>query len=86
MPVGWDTELSDDYEWVPLRLPPEVTRVNSQPRYSASMDSRVEALIRVTSGGKRKGAHSYSSDSSVSQPTGILPCRAAVNVGPPHAR
>ena len=23
MPVGWDTELSDEYEWAPLRLPPD---------------------------------------------------------------
>lgn len=34
------------------------------------MDSRVEALSLVTSGGKRNGAHSYSSDMSVSQPAG----------------
>lgn len=34
------------------------TRVNSQPRYSASMDSRIDALSRVTSGGSRNGTHS----------------------------
>ena len=51
------------------------------------MDSRVEALSLVTSGGRRNGAHSYSSDISVSQPAGNRPCRAAVNVGPsPRAR
>ena len=45
------------------------------------MDNRVEALSLVTSGGRRNGAHSYSSDNSVSQPVGSLPRRAAVNVG-----
>ena len=34
------------------------TRVNSQPRYSASMDNRVDADSRVTSGGSRSGTHS----------------------------
>lgn len=34
------------------------------------MDSRVDALTLVTSGGRRNGAHSYSSDISESQPVG----------------
>ena len=34
------------------------TRVSSHPRYSASIDSRVDALIRVRSGGSRSGIHS----------------------------
>ena len=46
------------------------------------MDNRVEALSLVTSGGRRNGAHSYSSDNSVSQPAGSRPFRAAVNAGP----
>ena len=51
------------------------------------MDSRVEALSLVTSGGRRNGAHSYSSDISVSQPAGNRPRRAVVNVAPlPHVR
>ena len=56
MPEGWDNDLSDEYEWIPLRLPPDLTRVSSHPRYSASIDSRVEALIRVrlyTDGSRR---------------------------------
>ena len=47
------------------------TLVSSQPRYSASMDSRVDALMRVRSGGSRSGTHSYSSDRSASQPGGM---------------
>lgn len=31
MPAAWETDLatdlSGDYEWIPLRLPPELTRV-----------------------------------------------------------
>ena len=34
------------------------TRVSSHPRYSASMDNRVDALIRVRSGGSRNGIQS----------------------------
>ena len=26
--AGWDVDESDDYEWVPLRLPPDVTRLS----------------------------------------------------------
>ena len=29
MPASWEGELSDDYEWVPLRLPPDVSRKNA---------------------------------------------------------
>jgi hypothetical protein len=50
------------------------------------MDNRVDALTRVTSGGRRSGAHSYSSDISVSQPAGRRLRRAAVNACPPRAR
>jgi hypothetical protein len=50
------------------------------------MDSRVDALSLVTSGGSRNGTHSYSSDISVSQPAGSRLRRGAVNGYPPHAR
>src|SRR4029453_1694488 len=28
MPQGWDNDLSDEYEWIPLRLPPDLTRIS----------------------------------------------------------
>src|SRR5882757_9029632 len=65
------------------RLLPSVysrTRVSSHPRYSASIDNRVDALILVKSGGSRRGIHSYSSDRSLSQPSGIRPRCIAVTV------
>ena len=38
MPQGWEevvkADLSDDYEWVPLRLPPDVTRLSASTRLS----------------------------------------------------
>ncbi|MGA8328287.1 MAG: DUF5703 family protein [Mycobacterium sp.] len=56
MPAGWDTELSDDYEWVPLRLPPEVTRVSASTRLSIEAEYRGWELTRVrlyTDGSRR---------------------------------
>jgi len=56
MPVGWDTELSDEYEWVPLRLPPEVTRVSASTRLSIEAEYRGWELTRVrlyTDGSRR---------------------------------
>ena len=46
------------------------------------MDSRVDALSLVTSGGRRNGTHSYSSDISVSQPAGSRLRRGAVTASP----
>ncbi len=40
MPVGWDAELSDEYEWAPLRLPPEVTRISASTRLSIEAEYR----------------------------------------------
>jgi hypothetical protein len=54
--VGWDTEMSDEYEWVPLRLPPEVTRVNASTRLSIEAEYRGWELTRVrlyTDGSRR---------------------------------
>ena len=45
---------------------------------AASIDNRVDALMRVRSGGRRSGIHSYSSDRSPSQPGGIRPRCIAV--------
>ncbi|OBI13148.1 MULTISPECIES: DUF5703 family protein [unclassified Mycobacterium] len=56
LPAGWDTELSDEYEWVPLRLPPEVTRVSASIRLSIEAEYRGWELTRVrlyTDGSRR---------------------------------
>ena len=47
MPPGWDVDLSDDYEWVPLRLPPDVTRVTASTRLSIEAEYRGWELTRV---------------------------------------
>jgi hypothetical protein len=46
-PKGWDVDLSDDYEWVPLRLPPDVTRVSASTRLSIEAEYRGWELTRV---------------------------------------
>ncbi|BBZ43909.1 DUF5703 family protein [Mycobacterium parmense] len=56
LPAGWDTEMSDDYEWVPLRLPPEVTRLSASIRLSIEAEYRGWELTRVrlyTDGSRR---------------------------------
>jgi Family of unknown function (DUF5703) len=56
LPVGWDTELSDEYEWAPLRLPPEVTRLSASTRLSIEAEYRGWELTRVrvyTDGSRR---------------------------------
>ena len=56
MPVGWESDLSDDYEWVPLRLPPDVTRVSASTRLSIEAEYRGWELTRVrlyTDGSRR---------------------------------
>ena len=56
LPAGWDTEMSDEYEWVPLRLPPEVTRVSASTRLSIEAEYRGWELSRVrlyTDGSRR---------------------------------
>ena len=56
LPVGWETELSDDYEWIPLRLPPEVTRISASTRLSIEAEYRGWELTRVrlyTDGSRR---------------------------------
>jgi Family of unknown function (DUF5703) len=47
MPKGWDTDLSEDYEWVPLRLPPDVTRLSASTRLSIEAEYRGWELTRV---------------------------------------
>ncbi len=56
MPASWSANLSDDYEWIPLRLPPEVTRVSASTRLSIEAEYRGWELTRVrlyTDGSRR---------------------------------
>jgi Family of unknown function (DUF5703) len=56
MPAGWESDLSDDYEWIPLRLPPDVTRVSASTRLSIEAEYRGWELTRVrlyTDGSRR---------------------------------
>jgi Family of unknown function (DUF5703) len=56
MPAGWESDLSDEYEWVPLRLPPDVTRLSASTRLSIEAEYRGWELTRVrlyTDGSRR---------------------------------
>lgn len=56
LPAGWEQDLSDDYDWVPLRLPPEVTRISASTRLSIEAEYRGWELTRVrmyTDGSRR---------------------------------
>jgi hypothetical protein len=60
MPEGWAdviaADLSDDYEWIPLRLPPDLTRINASTRLSIEAKYRGWELTRVrlyTDGSRR---------------------------------
>ncbi|WP_193047603.1 DUF5703 family protein [Mycolicibacterium baixiangningiae] len=59
MPAAWDkvvAEASDDWEWVPLRLPPDVTRISASIRLSIEAEYRGWELTRVrayTDGSRR---------------------------------
>ncbi len=56
LPAAWEADLSDDYEWVPLRLPPDVTRVSASIRLSIEAEYRGWELTRVrlyTDGSRR---------------------------------
>jgi hypothetical protein len=56
MPAAWEVELSDDYEWIPLRLPPDVTRISASTRLSIEAEYRGWELTRVrlyTDGSRR---------------------------------
>lgn len=56
MPAAWAEDLSDDYEWIPLRLPPEVTRLSASIRLSIEAEYRGWELTRVrlyTDGSRR---------------------------------
>lgn len=56
LPASWESELSDDYEWIPLRLPPEVTRIGASTRLAIEAEYRGWELTRVrlyTDGSRR---------------------------------
>ena len=56
LPPAWDSDMSDEYEWVPLRLPPEVTRLSASTRLSIEAEYRGWELTRVrlyTDGSRR---------------------------------
>lgn len=56
LPAGWDTDLSEEYEWIPLRLPPEITRIGASTRLSIEAEYRGWELTRVrlyTDGSRR---------------------------------
>lgn len=56
MPAAWEASLSDEYEWIPLRLPPDVTRISASTRLSIEAEYRGWELTRVrlyTDGSRR---------------------------------
>ncbi|NNH69133.1 dihydroorotate dehydrogenase [Nocardia uniformis] len=55
LPAGWE-DTSDEYEYVPLRLPPDVTRVTASMRLAISAEFGGWELSRVrayTDGSRR---------------------------------
>ena len=56
LPAGWESGISDDYEYVPLRLPPDVTRVTASMRLAIQAEFGGWDLSRVrlyTDGSRR---------------------------------
>ena len=56
MPAAWEADLSDEYEWIPLRLPPDLTRISASTRLSIEAEYRGWELTRVrlyTDGSRR---------------------------------
>lgn len=60
MPPGWDKVVAEDrpeeYDWIPLRLPPDVTRISASIRLSIEAEYRGWELTRVrayTDGSRR---------------------------------
>jgi len=60
MPAAWNADLSEDpagdFEWIPLRLPPDVTRITASTRLSIEAEYRGWELRRVrlyTDGSRR---------------------------------
>lgn len=56
LPASWAAALSDEYEWIPLRLPPDMTRLTASTRLSIEAEYRGWELTRVrlyTDGSRR---------------------------------
>ena len=56
LPAGWESGITDDYEYVPLRLPPDVTRVTASMRLAIQAEFGGWELSRVrlyTDGSRR---------------------------------
>lgn len=56
MPAGWEVSASDDWEYVPLKLPPDVTRVTASMRLAIQAEFGGWELSRVrlyTDGSRR---------------------------------
>jgi hypothetical protein len=74
MPAAWDkvvAEASDEWEWVPLRLPPDVTRVSASIRLSIEAEYRGWELTRVrayTDGSRRVLLRRRKTTSTAGQP------------------
>ncbi|OAT67264.1 dihydroorotate dehydrogenase [Mycobacteroides immunogenum] len=55
-PTGWESEPDDDYDYYPLRLPPEITRITASLRLSIQAEFGGWELTRVrlyTDGSRR---------------------------------
>ncbi|TDZ79811.1 hypothetical protein DE4585_03560 [Mycobacteroides salmoniphilum] len=55
-PVGWESEPDDEYDYYPLRLPPEITRITASLRLSIQAEFGGWELTRVrvyTDGSRR---------------------------------
>ncbi|MUM18681.1 dihydroorotate dehydrogenase [Mycobacterium sp. CBMA271] len=55
-PVGWETGPDDDYDYYPLRLPPEITRITASIRLAIQAEFGGWELTRVrlyTDGSRR---------------------------------
>jgi hypothetical protein len=71
MPAAWEAALSDDYEWIPLRLPPDVTRLSASIRLSIEAEYRGWELTRVrlyTDGSRRVLLRRRKTHHTVDQP------------------
>ena len=71
LPVDWDTS-NDDFEYVPLRLPPDVSRVSASMRLAISAEFHGWELSRVRlypDGSRRVLLRRRKTDRHVPEPT-----------------
>lgn len=75
MPAGWVSDLSEEYEWVPLRLPPDVTRLSASTRLSIEAEYRGWELCKVrlyTDGSRRILLRRKKSEADAVDPLGRI--------------